>query len=72
MYTSPGEKFTNETTLDVSATKMSAKVADELRADVSSTAPPIELPADTAPNAATATDNSTDPRIYISRRPGGG
>ena len=68
-YTSPDEVFTNHNTLAVSASKMNAGIAEQLRAGVTSTEPPIELSPQTPPNAATATDNSPDPHVYVLRPP---
>lgn len=66
IYSSPADHFTNRDHLGVSATKMSAQAAEQLRVTLTTTAPVIELPAATPPNATTATDNSPD-GVFILR-----
>ncbi len=71
LYTSSGEILTNQDELSVSASKMSPAMAERLRAGVTANGPVLELPAQTPPNAQTATDNSPDPNVYTPRAPGG-
>jgi hypothetical protein len=63
-FLSPGEAFTNNSHLEVSATKMNESVAERLTPADARPRQVIELSSNTPPNAETASDNSPDPHTF--------
>jgi len=71
LYVSPSSQRTNTTDLHVLVNRMSKAAADSLANQLHINGRLSLLPPAEQPNAATATDQSSNPREYWPRKPGG-